>query len=273
MTSHFIQLKLGNKSYKDQVSTDGCSNVAEFIRVIRASPQLPIGNGIITLFQPDGTTEIDPQTPVADLKEIPWKPMVVTVEQLPTLAATGSSKKQLIYKGMSTEASCRKFLDALARRLSSYYVFRWGKGKKQNGYPTFGDVLFARRTENGWSHIHDEVRDTDEEGFTAVNPKKIPKLDIPLPDLFSEDEWEKLEEFNDSTNERIHDADLPKSQGKSFVIVPEKDYNQNTINFIKSVAAKAKFITDEKKLDVKNESELSGSSGSESGSPGIDKKM
>jgi hypothetical protein len=192
---------------------------------------------------------------------------VVTVEELPTPAPTGSSKKQLVYKGMSAEASCRKFLDALARRLALYYDFRWGKGEeKRNDYPTFGDVLFARRKKK-WSYRCDEVGATEEEGFTAVNPKKIPKLDIPLPDIFSDDEWKKLDQLNDSTNERIHDADIPKSHGKSFVIVPENDYNQDTIDFIKSVAVKAKLFIDEKKLDVKNESYLSGSSSSESGSP------
>ena len=221
----------------------------------------------LILFQPDGITEIDPQTSVNDLKEIPWKPMVVTVDELPTHAPTGSSKKQLTYKGMSTEASCRKFLDALARRLALYYDFRWGKyEEKRNNYPTFGDVLFARRKKK-WSHRYDEVEATDEEGFTAVNPKKIPKFGTALPDLFCVKEWEKLERLNDSTNERIHDADIPKSNGRSFVIVPENDYNQDTIDLIKSVAVKAKLFTDEKKLDVKNESHLSASSNSDSGSP------
>jgi hypothetical protein len=270
MTLHFVKLQLGDKAYRTKVSTEGCSDVDDFLRAIRASPQLPIGNGIITLFQPDGTTEIDPETPVTDLKEIPWKPMVVTVDELPIPGPTGSSKKQLSYKGMSTEASCRKYLDALARQLALYYDFKWGKDdEKRNGYPTFGDVLFAKRKKK-WSYRYDEVLATDEEGFTPVTPKKIPKLDIPLPDLFSADEWKRLDELNDSTNERIHDADIPKSHGKSFVIVPENDYNQETIDFIKSVAVKAKLFTDEKKLDVKNESYLSGSSSSESGSP--DKK-
>ena len=179
----------------------------------------------------------------------PWAPLVVTVP-----ASSGSSKKQLTYKGMSTEASCRKYLDALARQLALYYDFKWGKDDgKRNAYPTFGDVLFARRMKN-WSYRFDEVEAIDEEGFTAVTPKKIPKLGIALPDLFSEDEWKKLDKLNDSTNERIHDADIPKSNGRRFVIVPENDYNQDTIGFIKSVAVKAKLITDEKKLDVKHES-------------------
>jgi hypothetical protein len=71
----------------------------------------------LTLFQSDGTSQIDPETPDTDLKEIPWKPMVVTVEELPIPANIKSSKKQLTYKGMSTEASCRKYLDAIANEI------------------------------------------------------------------------------------------------------------------------------------------------------------
>jgi hypothetical protein len=40
-------------------------------------------NRIISLFQPDGSTKIDPETLVADLKEMPWNAMVVNVEELP----------------------------------------------------------------------------------------------------------------------------------------------------------------------------------------------
>ncbi len=278
MTFHFIQLKLDKKTYKAQVSTDGCSYVDDFKGAIKTKlPHLLAAYDAaqLTLFQPDGNSEIDPGESITKLNEFnvgPWTPLVVTVDELPIPAPSGSSKKQLSYKGMSTEASCRKYLDALARQLALYYDFKWGKDDdERNGYPTFGDVLFAKR-KNRWSYHCDEiVASTDEEGFTPVTPKKIPKLDIPLPDLFSADEWKRLDNLNDSTNERIHDADIPKSHGKSFVIVPENDYNQETIDLIKSVAVKAKLFTDEKKLDVKNESYLSGSS--ESGSPDKDKKM
>ena len=123
MTLHFIQLKLEKKTYKAQVSTDGCYYVDDFKGAIRASPQLPIGNGIISLFQPDGNTEIDPETLVTDLKEIPWKPMVVTVEELPIPVPKSSSKKQFTYKGMSTEASCCKYLNALAIEIYFEYDF------------------------------------------------------------------------------------------------------------------------------------------------------
>jgi hypothetical protein len=62
--------------------------------------------------------------------------MVVTVEELPIPAPSGSSKKQLTYKGMSTEASCRKYLDALA--IEIYFDYDFPKTYKK---PTMGDVL------------------------------------------------------------------------------------------------------------------------------------
>lgn len=147
MTHHFIQLTLGNKTYKDIVSTTGCSYVADFIAAIRASPQLPT-QGILTLFQPNGTTEIDPETLVTDLKEIPWKPMVVTVEEIPVQPVAGSSRKQVTYKGLGVEASCRKYFDALARKLALFYRFKWGP-EDENDYPTFCDVCTPTRTMPG----------------------------------------------------------------------------------------------------------------------------
>ena len=126
MPLHFIKLQLGNKKYKDQVSTEGCTYVADFKSAIKKklSPDLDsYAPHHIILCQPDGITEIDPETLVTDLAEIPWKPMVVTVDELPIPASISSSKKQLTYKGMSTEASCRKYLDALAVEFSFEYDF------------------------------------------------------------------------------------------------------------------------------------------------------
>ena len=61
--------------------------------------------------------------------------------------------------------------------------------------------------------------------------------------------------------------------GEATSNLQPSDYNQKTIGLLKSVAVKSKVFTDEKKLDVKNESYLSGSSSSESGSPDKDKKV
>jgi hypothetical protein len=88
------------------------------------------------------------------------------------------------------------------------------------------------------------------------------------------DEWAKLKEWNQKTNSRIHDADLPKtSTGKYFVIIPHADYNDKTISFFKTIGVKGHLYDNESKLEVKDEDDLSGSSSSESGSPDKEKKM
>jgi hypothetical protein len=37
----------------------------------------------------DGTTQIDPETTIDKLKEVPWKPMIVTVEEVERPAHQG----------------------------------------------------------------------------------------------------------------------------------------------------------------------------------------
>jgi hypothetical protein len=266
-TLHFVKLVLGNKNYKEQVSTDGCSNVSGFRAAIKKklSPLLDsYATAQLVLCQPDGITEIHPATAVKDLTEIPWKPMVVTVDELPIPAPIGSSKKQLTYKGIGVEASCRKYFDALARKLALFYRFKWGQDD-ENDYPTFGDVLFAYKN-NAWNFICRQksyAERTDESGFTQV-AAPVPILSVRLPDLFDADEWVKLKEWNQKTNSRIHDADLPKtSTGKYFVIIPHADYNQETIQFFKTIGVKGKLYDNGSKLEVKDESGL----------PDKDKKM
>ena len=46
---------------------------------------------------------------------------------------------------MSVEASCRKYLDAIALKLAGYYGFDY----KCKGGPTIGDVLTAKKGKEG----------------------------------------------------------------------------------------------------------------------------
>lgn len=218
MTLHFVKLVLGNQPFSPtQVSTEDCATVDDFKGAIKKklSPDLDsYAPHHIILCQPDGITEIHPATAVQDLTEIPWKPMVVTVLELPIPAPIGSSKKQLTYKGLGVEASCRKYFDALARKLALFYRFKWAQGY----YPTFGDVLFAYQ-KNDWNfqmQYQTEEERTDESGFTQV-AAPVPILSVRLPDLFDADEWVKLKEWNQKTNSRIHDADLPKTSKESIL--------------------------------------------------------
>ncbi len=81
--SHFIQLKLGGKtSQPTKISLEGCTHVDDFLGAIKNefSPELDsYARRHLNLFHPDGITEIDPQTLVSDLNEIPWNPIIVTL--------------------------------------------------------------------------------------------------------------------------------------------------------------------------------------------------
>ena len=277
MTLHFVKLGLGNKNYKEQVSTDGCSNVAAFRGAIKNkfSPLLDsYATAQLTLLQPDGTSQIDPETPVTELKEIPWNPMVVTVEELPITAPIGRSKKQLTYKGMSTEASCRKYFDALAAKLALFYKFDWGV---DSSFPTIGDVFKAINEPNWKHHTRRKTLEerTDKDGFLE-QPTEVPLLATPLPELFNEDEWKRIKELNRKTTERIHDARLPTDKGKVFIVLPAAEFNIETIRFFKRIGVKGKLFAYEDDLIVKNEAELSGSgskSSEASSSPDKEKKL
>ncbi len=79
-TCHFIKLNLGNKSFKDKVSIDGCNDVVDFRDSIKNTfPTLLASCSAIQfiLFQPDEVTEIDPATYITDLERFddPSKPM------------------------------------------------------------------------------------------------------------------------------------------------------------------------------------------------------
>jgi hypothetical protein len=272
MTLHFIQLKLDKKTYKAQVSTDGCSYVDDFKGAIKKkfSPLLDsFATAQLTLLQPDGNTEIDPGESITKLNEFnvgPWTPLVVTVEELPIPAPTGSSKKQLSYKGMSTEASCRKFLDALA--IEIFFDYDFPKTYKK---PTMGDVLAARDGQFG--KPKEEVK-----GVAWWDYKKENGIQLttePLPSLLSVQQWDMLKSLNRDTTKRIHDAQLPRtSSQKPFIVLPHTKFTKTEyVDALKSIAAIIGVVPTEDDLIVKDESDLSGSSSSESGSPDKEKKM
>ena len=80
--------------------------------------------------------------------------------------------RQERYKKMSVEASCRKYLDALALRLSSYYEFN----HRHESGTTIGDVLAAK---DGVWHFKRYVKDCyqiDSNGFETKKKKGQPFL-------------------------------------------------------------------------------------------------
>ena len=83
MTLHFVRFTLGKKTYKDKVSTEGCSDVADFRSAIKAQFPKQLHEyeaNELVLFQPGGTTEIDPGETIAKLNEF-CTSLVVTVDE------------------------------------------------------------------------------------------------------------------------------------------------------------------------------------------------
>ena len=268
MTLHFVKLVLGNQPFSPtQVSTEGCTTVDNFKGAIKSklSPELDsYAHHHIILCQPDGITEIHPATAVQDLTEIPWKPMVVTVLELPIPAPIGSSKKQLTYKGMSTEASCRKYLDAIANEI--FVIYDFDKAYKK---PTMGDLLAAKDGQLGQPSVPTKLAWWD---YRKNGGQQL--TTTPLPSLFSQSEWDILKALNADTTKRIHDAKLPQtSTQKPFVIIPHSKFTTEYVGSLKRIAAIADVVFEQDDLVVKDESDLSGSSSSESGSPDKDKKL
>jgi hypothetical protein len=272
MTLHFVQLTLGNKTYKIQVSTANCTYVDDFkVAIKNKLPNLLNGYDAaqLTLLQPDGTAEIDPETLVTDLKEIPWKPILVTVEELSVQPAGGTYKKQpgyKVYKGMSTEASCRKFLDALAAEI--YYEYSFQTNYKK---PTMGDVLAAKDGQFGNpENAAPGIRWWD---YRKLNSTQI--TTIPLPNRLSVEQWDLLKALNRDTTNRIHDAQLPRtSSQKPFIVLPrEKITKEKYVDTLRSIAAIIGVVSTEDDLIVKDELDTSGSSSSEFGSPDKEKRM
>ncbi|KAI3634729.1 hypothetical protein MIR68_007110 [Amoeboaphelidium protococcarum] len=269
MALHYVNLKLGNKSFKSKVSTQGCTFVADLLGVIKTKFSRCLDSYSIaqlTLFRPDGITEIDPETLVTDLREIPWEPMIVTVEELPTPARSGSSKKQGRYKWISTEASCRKFLNALAIEIG--FDYNLPKTQKK---PTMDDVLAAKDGRYG-------KPENSAPGVAWWDYKKedgIQFTTTPLPSILSSRQWDILKSLNRDTSQRIHDARLPlTSRLKPFIILPHKQFTTpEYVDELKSIATIIGVVHTDEELVVKDEFELFGSSSSEPESPDMDKNM
>jgi len=89
---HIIKLLLGNKQFTAKVSTEGCSDVFDVKKALKKEfPALlhSYDSAQLTLFDADGTTQIDPETTIDKLKEVPWKPMIVKVEEVEQPAPQG----------------------------------------------------------------------------------------------------------------------------------------------------------------------------------------
>lgn len=188
-------------------------------------------------------------------------PLHVTVQG--SSAPLMKAGRQQSMRKLSTEASCRKYLDAIATKLSSFYEFDY----HSNRGPTIGDVLRAQRGSEGkdWKFrtamkTHAKIGPED---FRTQIRKGQPLMNTRLPDIYTLFEWSKISQLNTSTNERIHDGALPAlSDGRLYVIIPHSDFTREMIIFLKTIGVKAFLFNDPGSLVVKDEDALSEDEGS-----------
>jgi hypothetical protein len=127
---------------------------------------------------------------------------------------------------------------------------------KKPSYPTMGAVFRALDTSE-W-RINCDVND-------------IPLTTVPLPDLFTPDDWNQLRQLNGRINSRIHDGIVATTtSGAPFIILPDLDISDTATRGLQRMAETMSFVDRADTFIVKKESELSGSSNSESGSPDKD---
>ena len=156
---------------------------------------------------------------------------------------------------MPVEASSRKYLDALAQKISELYdIF-----DSRYNPPTMGDVLKAK---DGKESVTWDYRKKRGQKFTST----------PLQDLFTQEVWSDLEDLNDFTNRKIHDGLLPSSsEGKPYFILPRSKFDDDLAERFKAAAMTVNLVFEKDDLTVKDGGKLSGSSGSDSSSPDKDK--
>ena len=257
-TKLWVEYQTPAKTFLDKVSIQGCEDVADFLNRLYERPLLSIpSNTPITLYQPDGSTEIDVGESPADYLQGNSRksPLIVKI------TAVGKSSRQASTRKMAVEASCRKYLDAMARQISGFYDFdynpRYGA--------TMGNVLAAKDGKEGqdwWFRLAKKTfADIDTNGFKREVKKGQKLATCALPELFEPDEWAKISNFNNITSERIHSGELPRlSDGRAYIIIPSHMYSAETVAFLQDIGVRGFLLSDPGALVVKNEDTLSESS-------------
>ena len=252
------------------VSTQHCRYVTHFIDAVKKklSPkldQVSVDNITLLVTKDGPALEPDDPLPAQNTKQTA---LVVTAppSAAPSSGPLMKAGRQKTLKKMSVEASCRKFLDAVALKLSTLYWFP----KTHNGGPTIGDVLHAvfppaqRDDEEDegplWSFQTEQKTHwrTNSDGFRTKIKRGDALTTVPLPDVFTPDEWTELRKFNRKTTDRVHDGLLPTlSDGRPYIVLPHADYSPEMVEFLQNIGFKAHILSDPSRLVVKDEDALS----------------
>jgi hypothetical protein len=241
-----------------RVSTEGCEIVDDFIEQCKKKLSHLLGSydsAQLSLSTTDGGTPLQPDDSIP-AQNTANTPLLITVaDTSPRL----KSFRQQRYKTMSVEASCRKYLDAIALKLAGYYEFDY----KYKGGPTIGDVLIAKNGVQGedWDirKAKKTHQQTDEDGFTTVEIRKgQPLSNVCLPDIYTTEEWVKISTFNKNTTKLVHSGNLPSlSNGKPYIVIPHSEFTEEMISFLKTIGVKATLFSSLDDLVVKDEDALS----------------
>ncbi|KAG5458541.1 MAG: hypothetical protein BJ554DRAFT_1214 [Olpidium bornovanus] len=95
------------------------------------------------------------------------------------------------------------------------------------------------------------------DGFERVVKKGAPLVDIPLPQLYTLDEWTEISKLNYKTTQCIHDATFPTNSKRGpYVVVYRENFTEEMRNFLQCIGVRVTLLFSPSDLQVKDEAEL-----------------
>ncbi len=236
-----------------QVPAEGCKNVDDLTKAIKKelAPKLDqFSSDDITLHLTVDSLPLECDLSLVSIASRPEFvntakfPLIVKVHlpqvlPPPAISATGSSRKQIDYREICIEFSCIKYLDAIANELYRLYDF-----DKTLEVVTMSDLLAAKDGQQG-----KPITSTLDVAWWDY--RKVGE--VPLPEVYTPEEWDVLESLNRETIEKIYDGVLIRnSSQKPVVVLPHSMFTNDIVESVKRMAAM--IGTDD--LVVMHESEL-----------------
>jgi hypothetical protein len=140
-----------NTNNATRVSTEGCEIIDVFVDQCKKKLHIPNPPQELSLSTTDGGTPLKPDDSITQITgNTAEKPLFITSITFPHLKTFSRQS----YKTMSVEASCRKYLDAIALKLAGYFEFNY----RYKGGPNIGDVLTAKEN-NNWKFRYNSPPD------------------------------------------------------------------------------------------------------------------
>lgn len=182
-----------------------------------------------------------------DIGQTESNALLVVVPDVSGSKQRGSTSKQIEYKGWSAGSYCREYLEEVAREIGEMYDF-----ETKYKIPTMGDIL-----------------DALDLGSWDIRVKKGKQVtNVPLDKLFTVAQWKILRDLNSETNKRLHRGTLPiNSRGHKYMVVPHNFYSEDSCTRLTEIAMTVDVVFEMNELEIRDDIHLSGSSGSEGGSP------